>query len=191
MESLKEVATTFVEKNLGVSRTSTQYRNAGYLLQISYRQNFTEQTPLTQYQDFTETLPVHFRQPAIGHFNNAVTYAQNLAALRPSLGVVNQPGDSIMSPTHANLMRPTHANHHLDPQFMSPTHASFSAGTRANYEDVASPGTPIKHPTHKPVLPQQHKQDMPGQRSGTKLTPNSTWDRKFYALRLSVTLPSK
>jgi hypothetical protein len=143
MESLKEVATTFVEKNLGVSRTSTQYRNAGYLLQISYRRNFTEQTPLTQYQDFTETLPVHFRQPAIGHFNNAVTYAQNLAALRPSLGIVNQPGDSIMSPTHANLMQPTHANHHLDPQFMSPTHASFSAGTRANYEDVACPGTPI------------------------------------------------
>jgi hypothetical protein len=93
-ESLKDVATTFVQKNLGVSSNNTQYRNPAYLLQISYERNFTEQTPLTQYQDFTETLPVHFRQPALGHFNNAVTYAQNLAYSHPSLGGIRLGSDS-------------------------------------------------------------------------------------------------
>jgi hypothetical protein len=46
MKSLKEVATTFVEKNLGVISMSTQYKNPGYLLLISYKQNFTETNSL-------------------------------------------------------------------------------------------------------------------------------------------------
>jgi hypothetical protein len=100
MESLKQVATIFVEKNLGVSCTSNQYKNPGYLLQISYLRNFTEQTPITQYQDFTDTLPVHFREPALGLFNQAVAYAQNLSiAHHPSSDAASLQADSMITET--------------------------------------------------------------------------------------------
>jgi hypothetical protein len=108
VRSLKEIAKLFVENNLGVSPTSSQYKSPGKLLEIAYERQFNHTTAADDLDEYLkENFPINVRHTLMQKFNQVLAEQRSLlqaacmgASVRTALTRTHQVGDVAMHPSN-------------------------------------------------------------------------------------------